>query len=126
MWEQLLGMKVDLTKISHLDAMERLVSQKNDPQYDLMITNTNAEPEIVRESGVFDPYRAKGATQYADWLRAPHYSWLSISALPRAPVGNWGAPGGGPGQRPERFRGPAAPRVQAKVLDLAPPATRCH
>src|SRR5258706_5322177 len=47
MWEQLSGMKVDLTKISHLDAMERLISQKNEPQYDLMITNTNAEPQIV-------------------------------------------------------------------------------
>jgi iron(III) transport system substrate-binding protein len=116
MWEQLSGMKVDLTKISHLDAMERLVSQKNDPQYDLMVTNTNAEPEIVRESGVFDPYRAKVATQYAEWLRAPDYSWLSISAWPRTAMVNWATLGRDPAKWPKRFEDLAAPEFKDKVL----------
>src|SRR5258706_5251171 len=116
MWEQLLGMKVDLTKISHLDAMERLVSQKNDPQYDLMITNTNAEPEIVRESGVFNPYLAKVATQYAEWLRAPDYSWLSISAWPRTAMVNWATLGRDPAKWPKRFEDLAAPEFKDKVL----------
>jgi ABC-type Fe3+ transport system substrate-binding protein len=116
MWEQLSGMKVDLTKISHLDAMERLISQKNDPQYDLMITNTNAEPEIVRESGVFEPYRAKVATQYADWLRAPDYSWLSISAWPRTAMVNWATMGRDPARWPKRFEDLAAPEFKGKVL----------
>src|SRR5215831_4759145 len=96
MWEQLTGMKVDLTMISHLDAMARLISQKNDPQYDLMITNTMAEPEIVRTSGVFEPYRAKVAEDYADWLRAPDYSWLSIAAWPRTAMVNWATLGRDP------------------------------
>ena len=52
MWEQLTGMRVDLEKISHLDAMDKLIHQKNDPQYDLMVTNTMAEPEIARPAGI--------------------------------------------------------------------------
>jgi iron(III) transport system substrate-binding protein len=116
MWEQLTGMRVDLTKISHLDAMEKLLSQKNDPQFDLMITNTNAEPEIVRESGVFEPYRAKVATEYADWLRAPDYSWLSISAWPRTAMVNWATMGRDPAKWPKRFEDLAAPEFKDKVL----------
>src|SRR5258706_3459539 len=116
MWEQLSGMKVDLTKISHLDAMEKLVSQRSDPQYDLMITNTMAEPEIARASGIFDPYRAKVAQQYADWLRAPDYSWLSISAWPRTAMVNWGTMGRDPGKWPKRFEDLAAPEFKGKVV----------
>src|SRR5258706_11015227 len=96
MWEQLTGMKIDLTKISHLDAMEKLIAQKGDPQYDLMITNTMAEPEIARAAGIFEPYRAKVATEYAEWLRAPDYSWLSITAWPRTAMVNWATMGRDP------------------------------
>jgi iron(III) transport system substrate-binding protein len=116
MWEQLTGMKVDLTKISHLDAMEKLISQKGDPQYDLMVTNTMAEPEIARASGIFDPYRAKVATQYADWLRAPDYTWLSISAWPRTAMVNWATMGRDPAKWPKRFEDLADPQFKDKVL----------
>src|SRR5258708_34208172 len=61
MWEQLTGMHVDLTKIWHLAVMEKLVSQRNEPQYDLMITNTMAEPEIARPAGIFEASRANAA-----------------------------------------------------------------
>src|SRR5436190_10496737 len=116
MWEQLSGMKVDLTKISHLDVMEKLVSQKGDPQYDLMVTNTMAEPEIARASGIFDPYRAKVATEYAEWLRAPDYAWLSITAWPRTAMVNWAALGRDPSRWPKRFEDLADPLFKDKVL----------
>src|SRR5258706_7222718 len=103
MWEQLTGMSVDLTKISHLDVMEKLVSQKGDPQYDLMVTNTMAEPEIARLAGVFEPYRAKGATEYAEWLRAPDYSWLSITAWPRTAMVDRATPGRDPAKWTDRL-----------------------
>jgi iron(III) transport system substrate-binding protein len=116
MWEQLSGMHVDLTKISHLDVMEKLVSQKGDPQYDLMITNTMAEPEIVRPTGIFEPYRAKVATEYAAWLRAPDYSWLSITAWPRTAMVNWATLGRDPAKWPKRFEDLADPLFKDKVL----------
>src|SRR5436190_11585556 len=116
MWEQLSGMKVDLTKISHLDVMEKLVSQKGDPQYDLMVTNTMAEPEIARASGIFDPYRAKVATEYAEWLRAPDYAWLSITAWPRTAMINWATLGRDPSRWPKRFEDLADPLFKDKVL----------
>ena len=116
MWEQLTGMRVDLTKISHLDVMDKLVAQKGDPQYDLMITNTMAEPEIVRPAGVFDPYRSKVAAEYDDWLRAPDYSWLSITAWPRTAMVNWATLGRDPANWPKRFEDLADPRFKGKVL----------
>ena len=116
MWEQLTGMSVDLTKISHLDVMEKLVSQKGDPQYDLMVTNTMAEPEIARSAGIFEPYRAKVATEYAEWLRAPDYSWLSITAWPRTAMVNWATLGRDPAKWPKRFEDLADPRFKDKVL----------
>jgi iron(III) transport system substrate-binding protein len=116
MWEQLTGMRVDLTKLSHLDAMEKLVEQKNDPQYDMMVTNTMAEPEVVRPSGVFEPYRAKVATQYADWLRAPDYGWMAISAWPRTAMVNWATMGRDQSKWPKRIEDLADPRFKDKVL----------
>lgn len=116
MWEQLTGMSVDLTKISHLDAMEKLISQKGDPQYDLMVTNTMAEPEIARPAGIFEPYRARVATEYAEWLRAPDYSWLSITAWPRTAMVNWATMGRDPAKWPKRLEDLADPRFKDKVL----------
>jgi iron(III) transport system substrate-binding protein len=116
MWEQLTGMKVDLTKISHLDAMEKLIHEKNDPQYDLMVTNTMAEPEIARSAGIFEPYRAKVATQYAEWLRAPDYTWLSITAWPRTAMINWATMGRDPSKWPKRFEDLGDPKFKDKVL----------
>src|SRR5436190_1790758 len=116
MWEQLTGMRVDLTKLSHLDTMEKLIEQKSDPQYDLMVTNTMAEPEIARASGIFEPYRARVATQYADWLRAPDYSWMAITAWPRTAMVNWAVLGRDPAKWPKRFEDLADPRFKDKVV----------
>lgn len=116
MWEQLSGMKVDFTRVSHLDAMDRLIHEKNDPQFDLMVTNTMAEPEIARPAGIFEPYRAKVATQYADWLRAPDYGWMAITAWPRTAMINWAVMGRDPSKWPKRFEDLGDPRFKDKVL----------
>ena len=116
MWEQLTGMKVDLTKVSHLDTMERLVLEKGDPQFDLMVTNTMAEPEIARASGDLRAVPREGRDQYADWLRAPDYSWLSITAWPRTAMINWATMGRDPAKWPTRFEDLADARFRDKVL----------
>ncbi len=116
MWEQLTGMKVDLTKISHFDVMPRVVAERNDPQADLVITNTMAEPEIVRPTGAFEPYRAPVAQHYPDWLRAPDYSWLSFTAWPRTAMVNWAVLGRDSSKWPKRFEDLAAPEFRDKVL----------
>ena len=116
MWEQLTGMSVDLTKISHLDVMEKLISQKADPQYDLMLTNTMAEPGVAQAAGVFEPYRAKVATEYDEWLRASDYSWLSITAWPRTAMVNWTTMGRDPAKWPKRLEDLADPRFKDKVI----------
>lgn len=115
MWEQLTGNYVDLTKVSHLDAMEMLIAHRTDPQFDLMITNTMAEPEIARGSGVFEPYRARVAQEYPEWLRAPDYSWLGITAWPRTAMINWATMGRDPGNWPHRIEDLAAPEFKDKV-----------
>lgn len=116
MWEQSSGMKVDFTRLSHLDAMDRLIHEKNDPQFDLMVTNTMAEPEMARPEGIFEPYRAQVATQYADWLRAPDYSWMAISAWPRTAMINLSTMGRDPSKWPKRFEDLADPQFKDKVL----------
>ena len=116
MWEQLTGMSVDLTKLSHLDAMEKLIEQKADPQYDMMVTNTMAEPEIARASGIFEPYRAKVATEYADWLRAPDYTWVAITAWPRTAMVNWATMGRDQSKWPKRMEDLADPRFKDRVV----------
>jgi iron(III) transport system substrate-binding protein len=116
MWEQLTGMRVDLEKISHLDAMDKLIHQKNDPQYDMMVTNTMAEPEIARPAGILEPYRAKVATEYAEWLRAPDYGWVAISAWPRTAMVNWATMGRDPSKWPKRFEDLGDPQFKDKVI----------
>jgi iron(III) transport system substrate-binding protein len=115
MWEQMSGMKVDFTRVSHLDAMDRLIHEKNDPQFDLMITNTMAEPEIARSAGIFEPYRPKVATEYAEWLRAPDYGWMAITAWPRTAMINWTVMGRDPSKWPKRFEDLGDPQFRDKV-----------
>ncbi len=115
MWEQLTGMKVDLTKISHLDAMELLIKHKSDPQFDLMITNTMVEPEIARPEGIFEPYKASVAQSYESWLRAPDYGWMAISAWPRTAMVNWATMGRDASKWPRKFEDLAAPEFKDKV-----------
>src|SRR4051812_4176976 len=67
LWEATTGIPIDLEVIPHEHLMPRLLKEQNDPQADVMLTNTVAEPESVRASGVFDPYRAPVAQDYPDW-----------------------------------------------------------
>jgi iron(III) transport system substrate-binding protein len=116
MWEQLSGMRIDLTKVSHLDAMDLLIKQKTDPQFDMMVTNTMVEPEIARPEGIFEPYKAKVATEYDSWLRAPDYSWMAISGWPRTAMVNWATMGRDPSKWPRKFTDLAEPEFKDKVV----------
>jgi iron(III) transport system substrate-binding protein len=115
-WEELTGMRIDLTVMSHFDVMARIVAERSDPQADLMVTNTNVEPEIARASGVFDPYKAPVAQEYPDWLRAPDYSWMSFTAWPRTAMINWAVLGRDQAKWPKKLEDLAEPEFRGKVV----------
>jgi iron(III) transport system substrate-binding protein len=116
MWEALTGVAIDLTVLTNAVAMDRIVAERNDPQADLVITNSTVEPESVRATGVFDPYPARVAKEIPDWLRAPDYSWMAFTAWPRAAMINWATLGRDPGKWPKRFEDLAAPEFHNQVV----------
>lgn len=102
MFEQLTGVRVEAQRISHHEACERVVAERADPQADVFITNTQVKLELVRPTGVFEPYAADVAQRYEPWLRAPDYSWLSFAAWPRTAMINLATMGGDAGRWPTR------------------------
>jgi len=80
--------KVEVEMIYHLDVERRLEAERDDPRADVLVTNSQVAVEAVRESGIFDPYRADVAQGYDEWLRASDYSWLSFTAWPRTAMIN--------------------------------------
>jgi len=88
LFERLTGIETKVEKVYHHDAEQRIIAERADPQADLLLTNSQLAPEVVRETGVFEPYAAPVARGYADWLRAADFSWLSFTAWPRAAMVN--------------------------------------
>ena len=88
LFEGLTGIEVGVEMIYHLDVEQRLIDERSDPRADVLVTNSQVAVEAVRESGVFEPYRAEVARAYDDWLRASDYSWLSFTAWPRTAMIN--------------------------------------
>jgi iron(III) transport system substrate-binding protein len=80
--------KVEVEMIYHLDVERRLIEERDDPQADVLITNSQVAVEAVRDTGIFEPYAAVVARGYDEWLRAPDYSWLSFTAWPRTAMIN--------------------------------------
>ena len=80
--------KVEVEMIYHLDVEGRLLEERDDPRADVLVTNSQVAVEAVRETGIFEAYRAAVARDYDEWLRAPDYSWLSFSAWPRSAMMN--------------------------------------
>src|ERR1051325_4025612 len=88
LFEALTDVEVQVDMIYHLDVEKRLLEERNDPQADVLVTNSQVAVEAVRETGIFDPYRAAVARGFDEWLRAPDYSWLSFTAWPRTAMIN--------------------------------------
>jgi iron(III) transport system substrate-binding protein len=88
LFEGLTGVQCEVEMIYHLDVEQRLLGERNAPRADVLVTNSQVAVEAVRESGIFEPYRAEVARDYDDWLRAPDFSWLSFTAWPRAAMIN--------------------------------------
>ena len=88
LFERLTGVRTTVEKVYHHDAEKRVLAERADPQADLLLTNSQLALELVRETGVFEPYAAPVAKAYPDWLRAPDHSWLSFTAWPRAAMVN--------------------------------------
>jgi iron(III) transport system substrate-binding protein len=80
--------KVEVEMVYHLDVERRLIDERNDPRADVLVTNSQVAVEAVRETGIFEPYRAEVARGYDEWLRAQDYSWLSFTAWPRTAMIN--------------------------------------
>src|SRR5207244_3421196 len=83
LFEGLTDVKVEVEMVYHLDVEKRLLKERDDPRADVLVTNSQVAVEAVRESAIFEPYRAEVARGYDEWLRAPDYSWLSFTAWPR-------------------------------------------
>jgi len=88
LFEALTDVEVQVDMIYHLDVEKRLLDERNDPQADVLVTNSQVAVEAVRDTGIFDPYRAAVARGYDEWLRAPDYSWLSFTVWPRTAMIN--------------------------------------
>ena len=114
LFEGLTDVKVEVDMIYHLDVERRLLEERADPRADVLVTNSQVAVEAVRDSGIFDPYRAEVARGYDEWLRAPDYTWLSFTAWPRTAMINrrvlpeaasW----------PRSFEELASPRLRGKI-----------
>ena len=88
LFEALTDTKVEVEMIYHLDVERRLIDERDDPRADVLVTNSQVAVEAVRDTGIFEPYRAEVARGYDEWLRAPDFSWLSFTAWPRTAMIN--------------------------------------
>src|SRR5262245_47439912 len=88
LYEHLTDTRVLVEKVYHHDAEQRVIDERNDPQADLLLTNSQLALEVVRDSGVFEPYASPVAREYPEWLRAPDFAWLSFTAWPRVAMVN--------------------------------------
>ena len=110
LYERLTDTSVRVEKVYHLDAEERVIEERNDPQADVLLTNSQLALELVRDAGVFEPYESPVAREYADWLRAPDFAWLSFTAWPRVAMVNRRHEG-----QPTRLEDFASPGYRDKV-----------
>lgn len=88
LFQRLTGIETTVEKVYHHDAEKRILAERADPAADVLLTNSQLAVELVRETGVFEPYAAPVAKAYPEWLRAPDFSWLSFTAWPRAAMVN--------------------------------------
>ena len=69
LYEELSETRLRVEKVYHWDVEKRVIAERNDPQADVLLTNSQLALETIRNSGVFDPYQAPVAREYrADQL----------------------------------------------------------
>lgn len=88
LFERLTGIATQVERVYHHDAERRIIAERADPRADLLLTNSQLAVELVRDTGIFEPYEAAVAKRYPAWLRAPDFSWLSFAAWPRSAMVN--------------------------------------
>jgi iron(III) transport system substrate-binding protein len=115
LFEQLTGTTVRVEKVYHHNVGERILSERNEPRADLLLTNSQLAIEALRPHGVFDPYEASVARAYDAWLRAEDYSWLSFTAWPRVAMINRAVLGDDPARWPQGLDDLADPRFRDVV-----------
>jgi ABC-type Fe3+ transport system substrate-binding protein len=106
---------VTVVRVYHLDAEQRVIDERNDPRADLLLTNSQLALELVRDSGVFEPYAATVAREYPDRLRAPDFGWLSFTAWPRVAMVNRRILGNDSASWPQRLEDFASPLYRDSV-----------
>jgi len=70
LFEGLTDTKVEVEMIYHLDVERRLIDERDDPKAEVLVTNSQVAVEAVRDTDIFEPYRAEVARGYDEWLRA--------------------------------------------------------
>lgn len=108
------GIHPEVEMTYHLDVERRLIDERASPRADVLVTNSQVAVEEVRGAGIFEPYRAEVARGYAEWLRAPDFSWLSFTAWPRtAMINRTVLPD--PSTWPTRLDDLAAPELRGRI-----------
>jgi iron(III) transport system substrate-binding protein len=115
LFERRHGVAVNVEKVYHQSVEQRIIDERNEPQADLLLTNSQLAVEVVRECGIFEPYAAPVAREYEPWLRAPDFAWLSFTAWPRVAMVNRSVLGDGPDGWPTRLEDFTTPRFKGRV-----------
>jgi iron(III) transport system substrate-binding protein len=88
LYRQLSGVDLRVEKVYHHDVGARVVTERDHPRADLLLSNSQLAMEAIRAEGVFDPYPAPVAERTPPWLRAPDFAWLAFTAWPRVAMIN--------------------------------------
>lgn len=115
LYEQLSGTAVRVEKVYHQDVRERLLAERDEPQADVVLTNSQLALEELRGSEVFESYEAPVARAYDPWLRAEDYGWLSFTAWPRVAMVNRSNLGNDAARWPRRLEELTEPQYRNAV-----------
>jgi iron(III) transport system substrate-binding protein len=115
LFEQLTDTSVQVEKVYHWDVEGRVVDERVDPQADVLLTNSQLALQLVEAAGVFEPYAAPVAREYAEWLHAPDYACLSFTAWPRVAMINRRLLGDDSSRWPTRLEDFARPEFRGEL-----------
>jgi iron(III) transport system substrate-binding protein len=115
LFEQLTDTSIQVEKVYHWDVEGRVVDESADPQADILLTNSQLALQLVEDAQIFEPYAAPVAREYAEWLHAPDYSWLSFTAWPRVAMINRRVLGHGSTVWPTQLEDFARPDFKGKL-----------
>ncbi len=115
LFEELTDTTTEVEQVYHWDVESRVVEERSDAQADILLTNSQLALQLIQDAYVFESYKAPVAREYAEWLRAPDYAWLSFTAWPRVAMINRRVLGDDSSQWPSRLEDFARPELKGQL-----------